>query len=332
MAANKVAINGKTILDLTQDTVTADKMVSGVTAHDKSGKQITGTKKYGSGFRVTGAYASARTTVDGTTYNGEQTADMGDFYIDSASKFTPQVYIPKSKFSTVFGDATIADVLAGASFTGADGTKKVGAMPNNGAASIQLSDLTAKSVTAGYYSGGTAKIADAEAAKIIPENIKKGVTILGVEGAMEEGGDYNIAATTNSDGTQSLAITDAGGGGSGTYSLPTSTYTIKLWNFPSNFFDSESLVVAYWKEDATRAFLTLTSANDVSIEAWNNGVFIITEPEPGLSPTSKISVNVSPESNPGKTLYPLLYDENALVYTITLFSNSGIYIHIKYVG
>ena len=216
MAANKVAINGKTILDLTQDTVTADKMVSGVTAHDKSGKQITGTKKYGSGFRVTGAYASARTTVDGTTYNGEQTADMGDFYIDSASKFTPQVYIPKSKFSTVFGDATIADVLAGASFTGADGTKKVGAMPNNGAASIQLSDLTAKSVTAGYYSGGTAKIADAEAAKIIPENIKNGVTILGVEGTMEAsaGGDYNIAATTNSDGTQNLAITDAAGGGS----------------------------------------------------------------------------------------------------------------------
>lgn len=217
MAANKVAINGKTILDLTGDTVTADKLVSGVTAHDKSGTKITGTKKYGSGFRVTGAYASARTTVDGTTYNGEQTADMGDFYIDSASKFTPQVYIPKSKFSTVFGDATIADVLAGASFTGADGTKKTGTMPNNGAAAIRLSDLAAKSVAAGYYSGGTAKIADAEAAKIIPENIKNGVTILGVEGTMEAsaGGDYNIAATTNSDGTQSLAITDAGGGSSG---------------------------------------------------------------------------------------------------------------------
>lgn len=214
---NKVIINNEVILDLTQDTVTTDKMVSGVTAHDKSGKQITGTKKYGSGFRVTGAYASDRTTVDGTTYTGEQTADMGDFYIDSASKFTPQVYIPKSKFSTVFGDATIADVLAGASFTGADGTKKTGTMPNNGAAAIRLSDLAAKSVTAGYYSGGTAKIADTEAAKIIPENIKKGVTILGVAGTMEAsaGGDYNIAATTNSDGTQNLAITDAGGGSSG---------------------------------------------------------------------------------------------------------------------
>lgn len=278
MAANKVAINGKTILDLTQDTVTADKMVSGVTAHDKSGKQITGTKKYGSGFRVTGAYASARTTVDGTTYNGEQTADMGDFYIDSASKFTPQVYIPKSKFSTVFGDATIADVLAGASFTGADGTKKVGAMPNNGAASIQLSDLTAKSVTAGYYSGGTAKIADAEAAKIIPENIKNGVTILGVEGTMEAsaGGDYNIAATTNSDGTQNLAITDAAGGGSsggGSGRAPVNlTVTVDPTNAPDDWaldvygpngnfvtFDSNNLTASIPDCTAGDVFIVSTS-------------------------------------------------------------------------
>ena len=117
-----------------------------------------------------------------------------------------------------FGLAQNEEVLAGKSFTSMVGFKAKGTMPNNGAAAIQLSDLTAKPVTAGYYSGGTAKVADAEAAKIIPENIKKGVTILGVEGTMEAsaGGDYNIAATTNADGTQNLAITDAaGGGGSG---------------------------------------------------------------------------------------------------------------------
>lgn len=115
-----------------------------------------------------------------------------------------------------FGNATSGNVLKGKTFTSTAGLTTTGTMPNNGAAAIQLSDLTAKSVTAGYYSGGTAKIADAEAAKIIPENIKKGVTILGVEGTMEAsaGGDYNIAATTNSDGTQNLAITDAAGGGS----------------------------------------------------------------------------------------------------------------------
>lgn len=40
---NKVSFAGKTLIDLTGDTVTADKILSGYTAHDKSGKKITGT-------------------------------------------------------------------------------------------------------------------------------------------------------------------------------------------------------------------------------------------------------------------------------------------------
>lgn len=129
-----------------------------------------------------------------------------------------------------FGNATSGNVLNGKTYTSAAGLNIAGTMPNNGAAAIQLSDLTAKPVTAGYYSGGTAKVADAEAAKIIPENIKKGVTILGVEGTMEAsaGGDYNIAATTNADGTQNLAITDAAGGGSGSGGRPPVNLTITV--------------------------------------------------------------------------------------------------------
>ena len=321
---NKVIINNEVILDLTQDTVTTDKMVSGVTAHDKSGKQITGSldqyqeienefyflKKndggtigrnengfnieytfpisYGpgvfpsavksivyfhgdqlgeatvadvvkgktfsssDGIAQTGTYVPLDTSdataaasdiakgktayVHGKKVTGSiQTVESGQSY----GTTTPSVRVSGNyimaeeemheafllrKDSLVqlkmdpmkFGLAQNEEVLSGKSFTSMVGFKAKGTMPNNGAAAIQLSDLTAKSVAAGYYSGGTAKIADAEAAKIIPENIKKGVTILGVEGTMEAsaGGDYNIAATTNSDGTQSLAITDAAGGGS----------------------------------------------------------------------------------------------------------------------
>ena len=43
MAVNKVVYNAKVLLDLTSDTVTADKLAEGVTAHDKSGNKITGT-------------------------------------------------------------------------------------------------------------------------------------------------------------------------------------------------------------------------------------------------------------------------------------------------
>lgn len=43
MAVNKVIYDGRTIVDLTGDTVTPEKMLSGATAHDKSGAPIEGT-------------------------------------------------------------------------------------------------------------------------------------------------------------------------------------------------------------------------------------------------------------------------------------------------
>lgn len=42
MAINKVEYGGDTLIDLTEDTVTPDTMLSGVTAHSKSGEQIVG--------------------------------------------------------------------------------------------------------------------------------------------------------------------------------------------------------------------------------------------------------------------------------------------------
>lgn len=43
MAVNKVIVNKETKLDLTGDTVTANSLLSGITAHDKSGSSVTGT-------------------------------------------------------------------------------------------------------------------------------------------------------------------------------------------------------------------------------------------------------------------------------------------------
>lgn len=44
MANNKVQLaDGTVLVDLTEDTVTPQTMLSGATAHDKSGTQITGT-------------------------------------------------------------------------------------------------------------------------------------------------------------------------------------------------------------------------------------------------------------------------------------------------
>ena len=43
MAINKVEYGGNTLIDLTSDSVTPENLLSGVTAHDASGKKINGT-------------------------------------------------------------------------------------------------------------------------------------------------------------------------------------------------------------------------------------------------------------------------------------------------
>lgn len=46
MAINKVIYGGNTLIDLTSDTVTPDKLHDGITAHDRSGAIITGTNTF----------------------------------------------------------------------------------------------------------------------------------------------------------------------------------------------------------------------------------------------------------------------------------------------
>lgn len=43
MAISKVTLNGTTLMDVTQDTVTNNKMKSGTTATSANGQKITGT-------------------------------------------------------------------------------------------------------------------------------------------------------------------------------------------------------------------------------------------------------------------------------------------------
>ena len=48
MGKNKIIYGGNVLIDLTADTVTADKLLSGITAHDKSGEIIEGSCTYDS--------------------------------------------------------------------------------------------------------------------------------------------------------------------------------------------------------------------------------------------------------------------------------------------
>lgn len=78
------------------------------------------------------------------------------------------------------------------------GSRVTGTMPNNGAKTLEITDKTTPvTIPAGYHDGsGKAKIADAESAKLIPANVREGVTILGVKGAMS--GSENMKPQTKS--------------------------------------------------------------------------------------------------------------------------------------
>ena len=132
---SKVIFNGEVLIDLTGDTVVADKLLKGITAHGKDGAPITGTCDW-----------------------------------DAAT-----------------GDATAAaaEILSGKTAY-VKGKKVSGTMPNRGAVAGKISTKAgAYTVPQGYHDGsGKVTIDSTEQAKLIPTNIREGVTVLGVEGTM----------------------------------------------------------------------------------------------------------------------------------------------------
>ena len=132
---SKVIFNGDVLMDLTGDTVTADTLRTGVTAHGKDGAPITGTCDFD--------------------------ASTGD------------------------ATATAAEILSGKTAY-VKGTKVSGEMPNRGAVTGTISTKAgAYTVPQGYHDGsGKVTIDSTEQAKLIPTNIRKGVTVLGVSGTM----------------------------------------------------------------------------------------------------------------------------------------------------
>ena len=97
--------------------------------------------------------------------------------------------------NTSDGTAVAAEILA-TKTAYVNGSKVTGSMTNRGAVSGSISTVAGEyTVPAGYHDGsGKVGIDSTEQAKIIAENIRSGVTILGVAGSMS--GSENVSATS----------------------------------------------------------------------------------------------------------------------------------------
>lgn len=109
-------------------------------------------------------------------------------------------------------DLKVAEALEGKTF-GARGAMMTGTMKNNGAVAGVISTKEGTyTVPIGYHDGsGTVVIDPAEMAKLIAENIRQGVTILGVEGTMSGSEDVKAQSKSVTPGTtQKEVLPDAG--------------------------------------------------------------------------------------------------------------------------
>lgn len=93
--------------------------------------------------------------------------------------------------------ATASEILA-TKTAHARGTVLTGTMPNNGAVTGTITTVGGEyTVPVGYHDGsGKVSISSTEQSKLIAENIRQGVTILGVEGTMSGSEDVNAQSKT----------------------------------------------------------------------------------------------------------------------------------------
>ena len=161
MAISKVVYGGNTLIDLTADTITKDKLLKGITAHGADGEAITGSCEF-------------------------------DANTQDATASAAEILLGKTAYNKA--------------------VKVTGTMKNNGAVTGTITTKAGQyTVPQGYHDGsGKVSISSTEQAKLIPTNIRDGVTILGVEGTMSgtEGAKPQAKSVTPST-EQQIVLPDA---------------------------------------------------------------------------------------------------------------------------
>ena len=226
MAVNKVVFGAVSIMDISDSTVTADKLAKGVTAYDKAGEKITGT------MEASSAPTLQEKTVTPSTSAQSITADNG---YDGLSKVTVNAMPTATQ-------ATPSITISSAGKITASATQSAGYVASGTKSSTkQLTTQAAKTVTpttsnqtavaSGRYTTGAVTVKGD--ANLVDGNIKSGISIFGVTGSYAgsspnlqsksvtytSNGTATVTPDSGYDGLSSVDVTvdvaSGGGGGAG---------------------------------------------------------------------------------------------------------------------
>lgn len=207
MAVNKVVYGGETVIDLTGDTVTADSLVTGTKAHDKSGASIVGTNPYEKAATdeevatqadlisqittvlegkaapiVPEPVLQSKTVTPSTTavtvkpdsgYDGLSQVTVSA--IKTATQATPSITVSSAGKITAKATQTAGYVVYG--------TKTATKQLTTQSAQTITPGTSNKTISSGRYLTGTQTIKGD--ANLVAGNIKSGVSIFGVTGTYE---------------------------------------------------------------------------------------------------------------------------------------------------
>lgn len=178
---NKIIYGDQTLIDLTSDTVASNKMLSGITAHDKTGATVTGSIP-SLGANTYTPTTTAQTINANQYLSGIQTISGDINFVADNLKAGTTIFGVAGTFT---GDANAAssEILSGKTAY-VNGLKITGTMINNGSVTGTISTKSQEyTIPIGFHDGsGKVSISSTEQAKIIAGNIKAGITILGVVG------------------------------------------------------------------------------------------------------------------------------------------------------
>ena len=231
MAVNKVVYGTTVLVDLTEDTVTADKLLKGETAHDASGEPITGTMEAGidtsDATATAGDIAKDKTAyVDGEkitgslyvvpgamTYSGlipSLSVSGGQDEISFSKTFDDSRILKQGNtlsfngYARNFGDATAEDVAEGKTFTSAAGLKVTGTAKSSTPALQSKSVTPSESVQTVTPDDGYDGLDSVEVGAIASDYVGSGVPRQGAQTITPGTSDQKIASGKYLTGDQTI--------------------------------------------------------------------------------------------------------------------------------